>query len=161
MYNLILWIKMSLQMYDNVPSSPNWPGSEGLNLVCSTTISKYRTKRVWTCKRRDKSMFIVLSKRAKNIHSRRSIIMLLFLHKKIKGHATFYKNAWKEVVKNGAFLSCRHSAREVKTQCLHFRTHAEYSLLFWKIPEEISRRSILFHNQRKYLLYQTYAHATF
>ncbi len=35
---------------------------------------------------------------------------------------------------------------KVKTQYLHFRSHAEYFLLSWKIPEVISRRSILFHN---------------
>ncbi len=35
---------------------------------------------------------------------------------------------------------------KVKTQYLHFRSHAKYFLLSWKIPEVISRRSILFHN---------------
>ncbi len=34
---------------------------------------------------------------------------------------------------------------QVKTQYLHFR-HANHFLLLWKIPEEISRRSMLFHN---------------
>ena len=32
---------------------------------------------------------------------------------------------------------------KVKAQYLHFRSHAEYFLLSWKIPEEISRRSML------------------
>ena len=35
---------------------------------------------------------------------------------------------------------------KVKMQHLHFRSHPEYFLLSWKIPEVISRRSILFHN---------------
>ena len=35
---------------------------------------------------------------------------------------------------------------KVKTQYLHLKSHAEYSLLSWEIPEMISRRSILFHN---------------
>ncbi len=35
---------------------------------------------------------------------------------------------------------------KVKTQYLHFRFHAIYFLLTWKNPEEISRRSMLFHN---------------
>ena len=47
---------------------------------------------------------------------------------------------------------------QVKTQYLHFKFHANYSLLPGKIPEEISTRSILFHNQRQYLPYQTYVH---
>ncbi len=34
---------------------------------------------------------------------------------------------------------------KVKTQYLHFRSHAEYFLLSWKIPEVISRWSILFY----------------
>ncbi len=34
---------------------------------------------------------------------------------------------------------------QVKTQYLHFRSHANYFLLTWKIPEEISRRSLLFN----------------
>ena len=33
-----------------------------------------------------------------------------------------------------------------KTQYLHFRFYANYFLLPWKIPEEISRLSIPFHN---------------
>ncbi len=35
---------------------------------------------------------------------------------------------------------------QVKMQYLHFRSHANYFLLPWKIPEEISRRSMFFHN---------------
>ena len=34
----------------------------------------------------------------------------------------------------------------VKTQYLHFKFHASYFLVPWKIPEEICRRSMLFHN---------------
>ncbi len=34
----------------------------------------------------------------------------------------------------------------VKTQYLHLRVYANYFLLPWKIHEEISRRSMLFHN---------------
>ncbi len=34
----------------------------------------------------------------------------------------------------------------VKMQHLHFRSHAEYFLLSQKIPDMISRRSILFNN---------------
>ena len=37
---------------------------------------------------------------------------------------------------------------QVKTQYLHFRFHANYFILPWKIPEEISRRSMLFHNSK-------------
>ncbi len=53
------------------------------------------------------------------------------------------------------------SAPQRKTQYLLFRSQVEYFLLSWKIPEVISRPSILFHNQRKYLLYQTYVHTSF
>ncbi len=35
---------------------------------------------------------------------------------------------------------------QVKTQYLYFRSHTEYFLLPWKIPEKISRRSVLFNN---------------
>ena len=41
----------------------------------------------------------------------------------------------------------------VKTQSLHFRFHASYFPLPWKISEEVSRRSMLFHNLRQYLPY--------
>ncbi len=34
----------------------------------------------------------------------------------------------------------------IKTQYLLFRLHANYILSPWKNPEEISRRSMLFHN---------------
>ena len=37
-------------------------------------------------------------------------------------------------------------SHKVKTQYLHIRSHAGYFLLSWKIPEVMSRRSILFHN---------------
>ncbi len=33
-----------------------------------------------------------------------------------------------------------------KTQYVHFRSHTEYFLLPWKITEEISRLSMVFHN---------------
>ncbi len=35
------------------------------------------------------------------------------------------------------------------------------ALFFRKIPEEFNRRSVLFHNLRQYLPYQTYIHTTF
>ncbi len=35
---------------------------------------------------------------------------------------------------------------KVKMQFVHVRLHASYFLLPWKIPEEISRRSMLFNN---------------
>ena len=45
---------------------------------------------------------------------------------------------------------------KVKRQYVHFISHAENFLLYWKIPEENSRRSIiLFYNERQYLPYQT------
>ena len=44
---------------------------------------------------------------------------------------------------------------------IHFRSHTEYFLLSWKIFEVISRRSILFHKWREYLLYDSYVHTTF
>ena len=44
---------------------------------------------------------------------------------------------------------------------MHFRSHTECFLLPWKITEEMSMWSVLFHNLRKYLLYQTYVHTTF
>ncbi len=50
---------------------------------------------------------------------------------------------------------------KVKTQCVHFRLHANYFLFAWKILEEISRRSMLFNNWRLYLLYQTHIHTVF
>ncbi len=36
-----------------------------------------------------------------------------------------------------------------------------FFLLPWKIPEEISRQSMLFNNLKQYLPYQTYVHKTF
>ena len=33
-----------------------------------------------------------------------------------------------------------------QTEYVHFRSHAGYFLLLWKIPEAISRRSMLYHN---------------
>ena len=50
---------------------------------------------------------------------------------------------------------------KVKMQYVHFRLHVNYFLLPWKIPEEVSRRSMLFNNYRQYLPNQTYVHATF
>ena len=44
------------------------------------------------------------------------------------------------------------TASLVKTQYVHFRLYVEYFLLLWKICEEISRWSMLFHNKRDYLL---------
>ena len=45
-------------------------------------------------------------------------------------------------------MNNRHdgAAPLVKTQYLHFRFRANYFLLFWKNSEDISRRSVLFHN---------------
>ncbi len=45
---------------------------------------------------------------------------------------------------------------KVKTQYVHFRSHAEYILLPWKISEEISRWSMLFHTKGSYLPYETH-----
>ncbi len=42
--------------------------------------------------------------------------------------------------------SCALLPHKVKTQYLHVRSYAEYFLLYWKIPEVISRRPIFFHN---------------
>ncbi len=36
---------------------------------------------------------------------------------------------------------------KVEIQYVHFRLHTKYFLLPWKIPEEISRQSRLFHNK--------------
>ena len=49
----------------------------------------------------------------------------------------------------------------IQTQYMHFRLHTNYFLLLWKIPEEISRRWMLFNNWRQYLQYQTCIHTTF
>ncbi len=40
-------------------------------------------------------------------------------------------------------------------QYVHFRSYVIYFLLPWKIPEEISRQSVLLRNEREYLLYET------
>ncbi len=50
------------------------------------------------------------------------------------------------VLRNAITSMSLNLPHKVKTQYLHFRSHAEYSLLSWKISEVISRRSILFHN---------------
>ncbi len=50
---------------------------------------------------------------------------------------------------------------KIKMQYMQFRLHVEYFLLPLKIPEEMSRRSMLFNNRREYLLYETYVHTTF
>ncbi len=42
--------------------------------------------------------------------------------------------------------TCEYLPHKVKMQYLHFWSHAEYFLLAWKIPEVMSRWSILFHN---------------
>ena len=34
----------------------------------------------------------------------------------------------------------------VKMQYVHFRSHTDYFVLPWKIPEEIGCQSVLFHN---------------
>ena len=52
--------------------------------------------------------------------------------------------------------------KKVKTLYLHFRFHANYSPLPWKIPEEIiSKLSMLFHGLTQYLPYQTHVHTSF
>ena len=56
----------------------------------------------------------------------------------------------------GHFLS-----HKVKMQYVYFRSHAEYFLLPWKIPLEISRRSMIFHNLREYLPHKIFIHTTF
>ncbi len=62
---------------------------------------------------------------------------------------------------NSMCLYLYNLPHKVKMQYLHFRSHTDYFLLSWKIPEVISRRSVLFHNKRQYLPYQTYAHTPF
>ena len=44
---------------------------------------------------------------------------------------------------------------------VHFRLHAIFFLLPWKVPAEISRWSMFFKYLREYLPYQTYVHTTF
>ena len=44
------------------------------------------------------------------------------------------------------YFNRRCLPHKVKTQYLHFTSHARYFPLSWKIPEVISRQSILFHN---------------
>ena len=62
---------------------------------------------------------------------------------------------------NKMLMICSFLSRKVKTQYLHFRLHANYFLLPWKIPAEISRRPMLFNNERQYLPCQTYVDTTF
>ena len=50
---------------------------------------------------------------------------------------------------------------KVKMQYVHCRLIASYFLLPQTNPTEMSRRSILFHNQRQYVLYQTCVNTTF
>ncbi len=51
--------------------------------------------------------------------------------------------------------------RNVKMQHLHFRIHAKYFLLPWKIPEEISRWAMLFYKGRIYHMKHIFVHTTF
>ena len=60
-----------------------------------------------------------------------------------------------------SYISQSTLSHKVKTQYVHLTSHTEYFLLHRKIPEEISRRLMLFHNWREYLPYQTYVHTTF
>ncbi len=55
----------------------------------------------------------------------------------------------------------RIASHKVRTQYVHLKSHPVYFLLPWITPQDISRRSMLFHNWREYLLYQTYVHTTF
>ncbi len=81
-----------------------------------------------------------------------------FIHETKLGRKLNQENFWR-----GKFLPClpfgaatgKENARltlsyilphQVKKQFLHFRFHANYFLLPWKIPKEISRRSMIFHN---------------
>ena len=53
-------------------------------------------------------------------------------------------------------LCYEYSAVPSKNAVSAFKFNVNYFLRPWKIPEEISRRSILFHNWRQYLPYQAY-----
>ncbi len=64
------------------------------------------------------------------------------------------------MTKASFILNCNASLPH-KGKYVHFRSHAEYSLLPWKIPEEISRWSMLFHNYTQHLLSNIlYVHTT-
>ncbi len=45
-----------------------------------------------------------------------------------------------------SYVTTRNLPHKVRTQYLHFRFHANYFLWPWKIPDEISRRSMLSYN---------------
>ncbi len=59
------------------------------------------------------------------------------------------------------FSVCPVLLYKVKTQYAHFRLHTNYFLFPWKIPQEISRRSMLINYWRQYLPHQTYVHTSF
>ncbi len=63
--------------------------------------------------------------------------------------ANVYNKNYSKTSKRINFLNskaCRCLSHQVKMQYLHFRFYVNYFLLPWKIPEEISRWSMLFHN---------------
>ncbi len=72
-----------------------------------------------------------------------------------------FKKSFKKSLNHKLLITSTHLLPQVKMQYLHFRFHANYFLLPWNIPEEISRQSMLFHNLRQYLPYRTYAHTSF
>ena len=53
-----------------------------------------------------------------------------------------------QIISNGCYfrLHVRYLSHKETTLYLHSSFHANYFLLPWKTPEEISRRSMLFHN---------------
>ena len=59
-----------------------------------------------------------------------------------------------------AMLFVLTSAPLSKNTVSAFQISCKLTSFTWKIPEEISRRSILFNNLRQYLPYQTYVHTT-
>ena len=48
---------------------------------------------------------------------------------------------------------CITLPHKVKVQYMHFRSHTEYFLLPWKIPEEISRWLMFYHNYKGSIYY--------
>ncbi len=50
------------------------------------------------------------------------------------------------------FIQLDNEKTTILPQCLHFRLHADYFLLSWKIPEEISRQSVGLLGTRLHLM---------
>ncbi len=61
-----------------------------------------------------------------------------------KSGELFYKTV--SILSSSQSIVSTFLPHKVKMQYLHFRSHAEYFLLSWKIPEVMSRRPILFNN---------------